>query len=88
MADVLRQIASTGNGVYLQASDYEGPGLSEELYTRISEGNLSEGQQEQAVASRVMISSEAIDIQWLPLFISIILLIVGLGLPEVEEEHL
>ncbi len=89
MVNLLQQIARIGNGVYLQDSDFEGPGLSEELYTRISEADPSsqENQLQQGTTSTGTFGAPPIDLQWLPLLGAIILLIVSLGLPETEEEQ-
>lgn len=89
LASLLEQVARSGNGVYLQASDFEGPGLSEELSTRIGEGapSSTQGADGQPTFSATTVTvPPPVPLHVLPLVAAIALLVAALWLPEAEED--
>ncbi len=90
MVDLLQDISSANNGAFLQASDFEGPGLSEELSTLTSEGGPSslEATSSQSAAALTTASSPPMNLHEVPLVLAIALLMLALALPEAEQKEM
>lgn len=91
MDEFLRQLAVWGSGVYLDANNYEGLGLSEELASAIAE---AEPKPKQIVGARIIggnirapASPPPQELFYWPLLMGIFLLIASTLIPEVDEEE-